>query len=103
MTDKMEQPGNGSDDNNSGQDSPHRLIEGRLEKMTELGRSVELYPYGYDRSHTSAQLKDQEEKLAILEDVSLFMGPELNRADRRPPRLFPAISQADRKSRHQSP
>ncbi|MBU8869232.1 MAG: lysine--tRNA ligase [Gemmatimonadales bacterium] len=35
--------------------------------MAELGKSVELYPYGYDRTHTSAQLQDQEAKLAAGE------------------------------------
>jgi lysyl-tRNA synthetase class 2 len=46
-----------------GQESPHRLIEGRLEKMEELGVAVPLYPYAYDRSHTSAELRAQEEPL----------------------------------------
>jgi len=41
----------------------HHLIEGRLEKMRELGRSVDLYPYAYERTHTSEQLRDQEEAL----------------------------------------
>ena len=38
----------------------HHLIEGRIEKMRELGRSVPLYPYAYERTHTSAQLREQE-------------------------------------------
>ena len=42
----------------------HRLIEGRLEKMAELGEHVELYPYGFRRSHGSAELRAQEEALA---------------------------------------
>ena len=39
--------------------SPHRLIEQRLEKMEELGQQVPLYPYSYDRSHTSVELRAQ--------------------------------------------
>lgn len=56
------------------QDSPHRLIEGRLEKMDELGRSVELYPYGYDRTHTSAQIREHEETLIAAEQKVSFPG-----------------------------
>ena len=41
----------------------HHLIEGRIEKMRELGKSVDLYPYGYARTHTSEQLRAQEEAL----------------------------------------
>ena len=41
----------------------HHLIEGRLEKMRELGRSVALYPYAYERTHTSEQLREQEAAL----------------------------------------
>lgn len=41
----------------------HHLIEGRIEKMRELGRSVPLYPYAYERTHTSAQLRTQEAAL----------------------------------------
>ena len=42
------------------QESPHRLIEHRLEKMEELGKQVPLYPYSYDRSHTSVEMRAQE-------------------------------------------
>ena len=74
MTDKLNQPGNGSEEEAAGQESPHRLVEARLEKMAELGRSVELYPYRYDRTHTSVQLKDQEEKLVADEVRVRFPG-----------------------------
>ncbi|MBM4131804.1 lysine--tRNA ligase, partial [bacterium] len=40
-----------------------RLVEGRLEKMRELGRAVELYPYAYERTHTSGQLRAAEADL----------------------------------------
>lgn len=40
-----------------------RLVEGRLEKMRELGRAVELYPYAYERTHTSEQLRAAEAEL----------------------------------------
>ena len=41
----------------------HHLIEGRLEKMKELGRAVDLYPYTYERTHTSEQVRAQEAAL----------------------------------------
>ena len=47
-------------------ESTHRLIEGRLEKMEELGKSVELYPYSYDRTHTSVQARAAEAELLEL-------------------------------------
>ena len=47
----------------SEQESLHHLIETRLEKMEELGKQVELYPYAYDRSHTSTELRTGEEAL----------------------------------------
>ncbi len=55
-------------------ESPHRLIEQRLEKMEELGRQVPLYPYSYDRTHTSEQLRAQEADLAAAETVVRFPG-----------------------------
>jgi len=55
-------------------ESPHRLVEMRLEKMEELGQQVELYPYSYDRSHTSVQARDQEEPLIAKEGVVRFPG-----------------------------
>ena len=41
----------------------HRLIEGRLAKMAELGEQVELYPWRFDRSHTSAEIRADEQAL----------------------------------------
>jgi lysyl-tRNA synthetase, class II len=61
-------------ENAENQESPHRLVEGRLQKMAELGQSVDLYPYGYDRTHTSAQMKEQEEKLTADETSVRFPG-----------------------------
>ncbi len=56
------------------QDSPHRLIEGRLEKMDELGKMVELYPYSYDRTHNSVQAREEEAKLVESEGKVRFPG-----------------------------
>ncbi len=56
------------------QESPHRLIEMRLEKMDELGKHVELYPYSYDRTHTSEQARAGEEKLVTDETKVRFPG-----------------------------
>ncbi len=56
------------------QESPHRLIEMRLQKMEELGKQVPLYPFSYDRSHTSEQLRDQEEALTAAETSVRFPG-----------------------------
>ena len=42
----------------------HRLIEGRLEKMKELAEQVELYPFAYDRTHTSTGIREEEAVLA---------------------------------------
>ena len=55
-------------------ESPHRLIEQRLEKMEELGQQVSLYPYGFDRSHTSEELRDQEAALVAADTVVRFPG-----------------------------
>ena len=43
--------------------SEHRLIEARREKMEELGRHTELYPFAYARSHSSAEIREQEAQL----------------------------------------
>ena len=59
---------------NAAEESPHRLIEMRLEKMEELGKSVELYPYSYDRTHTSEQARAGEEKLVADETKVRFPG-----------------------------
>ena len=55
-------------------ESPHRLIEQRLEKMDELEKSVPLYPYGFDRSHTSGELVAGEADLTAAETVVRFPG-----------------------------
>jgi lysyl-tRNA synthetase, class II len=56
------------------EESPHRLIEGRLEKMEELGKQVELYPYSYDRTHNSVQAREAEEELVAKESKVRFPG-----------------------------
>jgi lysyl-tRNA synthetase class 2 len=56
-------PADGAEQPAEGTAAYHHLIEGRLEKMRELGRSVELYPYAYERTHTSAQVREQEAAL----------------------------------------
>ncbi len=40
-----------------------RLIENRLQKLQEIAGLTEPYPYRYDRTHTSAQLYQQEAEL----------------------------------------
>lgn len=55
-------------------ESPHRLIEQRLEKMEELGKQVPLYPYSFDRSHTSEELRAQEADLVEAGTVVRFPG-----------------------------
>jgi lysyl-tRNA synthetase class 2 len=55
-------------------ESPHRLIEMRLEKMAELGAAVPLYPYGYARTHTSVQLRDGEATLAASGGIVSYPG-----------------------------
>jgi len=52
----------GNEDSGAAQ-NVHRLVEGRLEKMAELGDHVELYPFAFDRSHNSTELRAQEEQL----------------------------------------
>ena len=64
----------GAAEENSPEVSVHRLIEQRLEKMTELGRHLPLYPYSYDRSHTSEELRAQEAPLAEAETVVRYPG-----------------------------
>ena len=54
-------------DGASAQESTHHLIETRLAKMAELGEQVPLYPYAYDRSHVSTELRQQEETLTAEE------------------------------------
>lgn len=55
-------------------ESPHRLIEGRLEKMAELGQVVDLYPFSFDRSHKSEELIEQEASLTETETVVRYPG-----------------------------
>ncbi len=55
-------------------ESPHHLIEGRLEKMAELGKKVELYPYSYDRTHNSVQARAAEPQLVESEAKVRFPG-----------------------------
>ncbi len=52
-------PGGGAD----ATETLRRLLEGRLEKMEELGREVPLYPYAYRRTHDSEQLQTLESEL----------------------------------------
>ena len=56
------------------QESPHRLIEQRLEKMEELGKHVPLYPYRYDRTHTSVDIRRDEQELAAAGQKVSFCG-----------------------------
>lgn len=63
-----------SQSNEAETESPHRLIEMRLEKMKTLGEQVELYPYRYDRTHTSVQARDQEEALVAAGTRVCFPG-----------------------------
>ncbi len=58
----------------SEQESLHHLIETRLEKMTELGKQVTLYPYAYERTHTSTELRATEEALTAAEEKVRFPG-----------------------------
>ncbi|PID81103.1 hypothetical protein CSB20_04080, partial [bacterium DOLZORAL124_64_63] len=51
-----------------------RLIEGRLEKMEELGRQVPLYPYSYDRTHNSDQVRAAESALLASEEKVRYAG-----------------------------
>ncbi len=43
----------------SEQESVHHLIDTRLAKMDELGEQVAIYPYAYERTHTSEELRAQ--------------------------------------------
>ena len=55
-------------------ESPHRLVEMRLEKMAELGAGVPLYPYSYERTHNSVEARTDEEKLVAAEGRVRFPG-----------------------------
>jgi len=68
-----------TNENNSGeplpeQESLHHLVETRLAKMDELGESVELYPYSYARTHTSAQVRVAETELVAAGASVRFPG-----------------------------
>jgi lysyl-tRNA synthetase class 2 len=56
------------------QESVHHLIETRLAKMSELGEQVELYPYSYDRTHTSTEMRAREEALTAAAEKVRFPG-----------------------------
>jgi len=56
------------------QESVHHLVETRLAKMSELGEQVELYPYSYDRTHTSTKMRAREEALTAAADKVRFPG-----------------------------
>jgi len=61
-------------DNTPDETSPHRLVEMRLEKMRELGESIPLYPYRYDRTHSSPEIRDAEADLVAGEKSVRFPG-----------------------------
>jgi lysyl-tRNA synthetase class 2 len=65
---------NPQDHTTQGEESPHRLIEQRLEKMGELEQQVPLYPYSYQRSHTSVELRAEEAALTEAGTVVRFPG-----------------------------
>ncbi len=62
------------DTNPQAEESPHRLIEQRLEKMEELEQQVPLYPYSYHRSHTSDELRAEEAALTEAGTIVRFPG-----------------------------
>ncbi len=44
-----------------------RLTEGRLAKLAEIAARTPAYPYRYDRTHTSEELREQEQQLTADE------------------------------------
>jgi lysyl-tRNA synthetase class 2 len=44
-------------------ESVHHLIETRLAKLDELDAEVDIYPFAFDRTHTSSELRAQEKTL----------------------------------------
>ncbi len=52
----------------------HRLIEDRLAKLDEIAGQCEAYPHGYDRTHTSAELHEQEAELVAAGAVVRIAG-----------------------------
>ena len=55
-------------------DAPHRLIAERLRKLEEIREVVDPYPHGFDRTHTSAQLREQEAALVESGEVVRIAG-----------------------------
>ncbi len=58
-------------------DSPknlQRLMENRLQKLQEIAAQTEPYPYRYDRTHTSEQLRQQEEELSAAQTTVKIAG-----------------------------
>jgi len=62
------------DQEDAAEGGTHHLIETRLAKMAELGEQVPLYPFSYDRTHTSPQLRADEEALAAAGAQVRFPG-----------------------------
>jgi len=58
----------------SEQESVHHLIDTRLAKMAELGEQVAIYPYDYQRTHTSEELRSQEQALTEAGATVRFPG-----------------------------
>ncbi len=63
-----------SDDATAQSDEMHPLLVARLEKMDQLGAEVELYPYGYHRTHSSREIIAQEEALVAGEKTVRYPG-----------------------------
>jgi len=61
-------------DRSAEQPSAHHLIEGRLEKLTALAEQVPTYPYRYDRTHTSGELRADEATLTADETSVRYAG-----------------------------
>lgn len=61
-------------DSSSAEISQHRLVEMRLEKMNELGASVPLYPYRYERTHNSSGIRADETEIVAAEAVVRYPG-----------------------------
>ncbi len=52
----------------------HRLIEERLRKLTEIRETRNPYPHSYKRTHTHAELREQEESLTKAGTVVRIAG-----------------------------
>jgi lysyl-tRNA synthetase class 2 len=65
----------GPEDAASGQQMLQRLMENRREKLAGLHEAgIDVYPYRYDRTHTSAELRAQEEELTAAETTVRVAG-----------------------------